>query len=336
MQFQNQEEYRQFCYKKELRKTANGLGIMLLVIFALEIALAAIIPEILKAAGVSSILGTSSDFTLLENGLLSSLLFFTVAYVYVLIKRRRFSVLFPFEKIGAKRLTMLVVIGSAVSLMSNIAPDLLTEVFGLFGVTNSGGSITFVNSAPSVLMYFLVVAVMPAFTEEFAFRGVIMGSLRKYSDSLALVVSAALFALTHGNFVQIPFTFCCGLMFGFLVLKTNSLLPSIIVHFINNGLSVAFDLLYQYEVLSTGMVNLLYGAIFVILGLLALVFIRKIAAEDEDFFTLPRADDVMPYRSKLKAVASSPTLISYSVIMLLFAVYVILQPYLIQWGVIKY
>jgi hypothetical protein len=163
-----------------------------------------------------------------------------------------------------------------------------------------------------------------------------MGSLRKYSDSLALVVSAALFALTHGNFVQIPFTFCCGLMFGFLVLKTNSLLPSIIVHFINNGLSVAFDLLYQYEVLSTGMVNLLYGAIFVILGLLALVFIRKIAAEDEDFFTLPRADDVMPYRSKLKAVASSPTLISYSVIMLLFAVYVILQPYLIQWGVIKY
>ena len=131
----------------------------------------------------------------------------------------------------------------------------------------------------------------------------------------------------HGNFVQIPFTFCCGLMFGFLVIKTNSMLPSIIVHFLNNGLSVTFDLLYQYQVMSATMVNICYGAIILITSILALIFIKKFVKEDDRFFRLQRADDVIPYRNKLKSVAGSPTLISFAVVMILFSLYILFIPY---------
>lgn len=335
IRFRNQDEYRQYLYKRDLRKTANGLGIVLLVIFALEIILAAVLTMILRLSG-QDILSGDSELSLIENGLLSAIMFFVVTLIYVLIKRRSLGALFPFEKIGAKKLAMLCVIGTALSLMSNFAPHLLTEAFGLFGVTNSGGTFSFAGDPPSVLIYFLTVAILPACMEEFAFRGVIMGSLRKYSDALALVVSAALFALMHGNFVQIPFTFCCGLVFGFLVLKTDSLLPAILVHFLNNGLSVTFDLLYEYKVLSAGLVNLLYGAIIMITGILGLILIRSFVKEDENFFRLGKADEGIPYRVKLKTVAGSPTLISFAVIMLLFSVYVLILPYLVQWGVIRY
>lgn len=323
LRFQNEEEYRQYLYKEDLKKTANGLGAVLLVIFALEIVLSMLV--FLIAPGSTAV--TDSVFELLENGLLSSVMFFFAMLVYVLIKKRSFSALFPFEKIGAKKLFMLCTIGLAVSLMSNIAPTMLTNVFGLFGLSNTGGDFEFGDSVPSVLMYYLTVAIMPAFTEEFAFRGVILGSLRKYSDSLALVVSSALFALMHGNFVQIPFTFCCGLMFGFLVIKTNSMLPSIIVHFLNNGLSVTFDLLYQYQVMSATMVNICYGAIILITGILALIFIKKFIKEDKQLFRLRRADDVVPYRDKLKTVAGSPTLISFAVVMILFSLYILFSPF---------
>lgn len=328
LRFQNEEEYRQYLYKKDLKKTANGLGAVLLAIFALEIVLSFLITLILKGSGTTSAALSDSMLTLLENGLLSAVTFFFVMLVYVLIKKRSFSALFPFEKIGAKKLFMLCTIGIAVSLMSNIAPTMLTNVFGLFGLSNTGGDFDFGNSAPSVLMYYLTVAIMPAFTEEFAFRGVILGSLRKYSDGLALVVSSALFALMHGNFVQIPFTFCCGLMFGLLVIKTNSMLPSIIVHFLNNGLSVTFDLLYQYKVMSATMVNICYGAIILITSILALIFIKKFIKEDDRFFRLQRADGVIPYRDKLKSVAGSPTLISFAVVMILFSLYILFIPYL--------
>ena len=326
--FQNETEYRQYLYTRDLRKTANGLGVILLVIFALELILSIVLIFVLVGMGLSELETTDSVLELLENGLLSSVLFFFVMLIYVLIKGRSISALFPFEKIGAKKLSMLCVIGIALSLLCNIAPEMLTQVFGLFGLTNSGGSFDFGSSLPSPLMYYLTVAIMPAFTEEFAFRGVIMGSLRKYSDGLALVVSAALFALMHGNFVQIPFTFCCGLVFGFLVIKTNSLLPSIIVHFLNNGLSVSFDLLSQYQVMSDEMVNLCYGVIIVVTGSLALIFINKLTKEDDSLFKLPRANDGIPYRKKLKTVASSPTLISFAVLMILYSVYVMLMPYI--------
>lgn len=335
---QNEKEYRQFLYTKDLRKAANGLGLMLLTMFVIEMAVDLVL-EFWKQADQAGFIAFFSDSDIpimLFNGLLSVILFFVVGGLYVLLEKRSLSALFPFEKIGAKKLSMLCVIGIALSLMCNIAPNLLTEVFGLFGLDNSGGDISFGGTLPNILLYYLIVAVMPAFTEEFAFRGVVMGSLRKYSDSLALVVSSAAFALMHGNFVQIPFTFCCGLVFGFMVLKTNSLLPSIIIHFLNNGLSVTFDLLYEYQVMSIEMVNLCYGAIIVITGALALVFIRKFANSDEAFFHLNRADDVVPYRQKLKTTASSPFMICYAVLLLLYAVYQLMQPYLIAWGVIGY
>lgn len=338
LQSQNEKDYREYLYTKDLRKTANGLGLALLGMFVLEI-LFGLVLELWKIADKESFVRFFSDSgisLMLVNGLLSVILFFVVGMIYVLLSKRSFASLFPFEKIGAKKLLPLCIIGIAAALLCNIAPNLLTEVFGLFGVSNSGGDIEFVNTAPSVLMYYLVVAVMPAFTEEFAFRGVVLGSLRKYSDGLALVVSSAAFALMHGNFVQIPFTFCCGLVFGFMVLKTNSILPSIIVHFLNNGLSVTFDLLQQYKVMSTAAVNLCYGVIIVITCALALIFINKFIKADEGFFRLNRADDVVPYRRKLKATAGSPFMICYAVLMLLYAVYQLMMPYLIAWGVIKY
>ena len=322
---QTAEDYRRYLYKRDVRKTANGLGIMLLVIFALEIILSTVLVLVMSAAGVD--ITGNAVLELLENGLLSSLLFFVTALIYILFKKRSFGALFPFQKIGAKKLAMLCVLGVTFSLMSNLAPNLLTEVFGLFGLENNGGTIDFGTSKPPVLMYYLTVAVMPAFTEEFAFRGVIMGSLRKYSEAMALVVSSGLFALMHGNFVQIPFTFCGGLVFGFIALKADSLLPAIIVHFINNALSVTFDLLYEYNVMSNEMVNLCYGLIIVVLGALSLVFLRRIIREDKDFFTLKGADAGVPYREKLKSAAGSPTLISFAVVMLLFSIYVMLAPY---------
>lgn len=334
--FRNKEEYHRYLYQKELKKTANGLGFMLLTIFAFEIIFDVIIVAILKRNDLSTAFATSSILEMLTNGMLSSLLFFAVGAIYALAKKRSFGALFPFEKIGAKRLFMLCTAGIAVSLLSNLASEMTTNVFGLFGLQNTGGEIDFGGTLPSVLMYYLTVAVMPAFTEEFAFRGVIMGSLRKYSDAMALVVSSGLFALMHGNFVQMPFTFCCGMMFGFLVLKTESLLPGIIVHFLNNGLSVTLDLLYQYKIINAPTVSLIYGAVIVVTSVLGLIFIRRFTKEDDGFFRLSGANDVLPYRQKLKTVVSSPTMISFAAIMMLFSVYVLLQPYLVQWGVIKY
>ena len=319
-QYVGEREYHEQMYRRELRKTTNSLGILLIVFFGANLLLSIIFVAILSFTGNYGKLTSGSALEMLLNGAISSLIFFLIGAVHCLIKRRSFARLFPFERIGAGALATLVTIGITFSLMSNMAAELVTEVFSLFGVQNSGGQIVDDGSLPSVFLYFLAVAIVPAVAEEFAFRGIIMGTLRPYSEGLALVVSSAAFALMHGNFVQIPFTFCCGLVFGLLVIKTNSLLPAIIVHFLNNGLSVAFDVLTSYNIISADAANIGYGVIFVITGILSFFFIRKLLKAKPDFLTLKGADDVLPFNRKMKTVASAPTMIVFEAIMLSYSV----------------
>lgn len=317
------EQYRQREYERKLRSTVNSLGTLMLIFFGLEFIIALTADFILLAFGMENELYEMSPLYLLENGMISSLIFFFSGLIYCLIKRLRFADIFPFEKIKGSYLTQLCVIGLSFSLMSNYVVDLVNNTFGLFGIENTGGSFD-VSGEPNVLIYFLTVAILPAFAEEFAFRGIVMGSLRPYSEGLAILVSSATFALMHGNFVQLPFTFCCGLVFAFIDIKTNSLLPSIIIHFFNNGLSVLFDILTSYGIMNDATANLCYGLIFVVTGILSFIFLKRIISRDDgSLFRLKGGNDVIPYKSKIKSAATSPTLIVFASFMILYSIVIL-------------
>lgn len=320
--FYTQQDYQQYLYRTGLRKTVNSLGGLLLTFFGLEIILGMISGITVLFSGNNA---ADNALYLIENGMISTLIFFVAGLVYCLIRRSSLGALFPFQKVGARTLAMLCTIGIAFSLMSNYVVSLVNNAFGLFGITNNQGGLNTSEPMP-VLLYYLTVAILPALAEEFAFRGVIMGTLKPYSRALALVVSSTAFALMHGNFVQLPFTFCCGLVFGYVDLITGSLLPSIIIHFLNNGLSVTFDILTSYKIVSTELANAGYGVIFAVTGVLAFLFIKKLSKERPEYFRFTDSDDVIPYREKLKTAAASPTMISYAVIMLLYCLVILISP----------
>ena len=316
------EEIRAQNYRRSLRRTVNGLGGLMLIFFGLQLILGVITTVITSLAG-NSITDQSSPLFFLENGALSMIIFFVSALIYCFIKKVNFGEVFPFHKIGAGYLVKLCVIGLAFSLASNYVVDLLNNTFSLFGIENAGGNVD-AGNAPNVFLYFLTVAVMPAFVEEFAFRGVVMGVLRPYSEGLAILVSSATFALMHGNFVQLPFTFCCGLVFAYIDIKADSLLPSIIVHFFNNGLSVLADILVTYNIASEEVVNMSYGIVFAVLAVLAFIFLKGIINKKENhYFDLKNGNDVIPFKTKVKTTASSPTLITFAAIMTLYCVLVL-------------
>lgn len=317
------EQRQTYRYEHSLRKTVNGLGGLMLIFFGLELVLGVITTLISSAAGNSDF-SESSPLFLLENGMLSMMIFFVAGLIYCFIKKVSFADIFPFNKVGAGYLSKLCVIGLSFSLASNYVVDMLNNTFGLFGIENNGGSID-AGSEPNVLLYFLTVAILPAFVEEFAFRGIVMGVLRPYSAGLAILVSSATFALMHGNFVQLPFTFCCGLVFAYIDVKANSLLPSIIIHFLNNGLSVMSDVLISYGILTEGQANLCYGVIFAVTGILSFIFLKGIIKnKGNDYFNLENGSDVIPFKTKVKLTVTSPTLITYTAVMMLYCVIILI------------
>lgn len=84
---------------------------------------------------------------------------------------------------------------------------------------------------------FMKVAVVAPIVEELIFRGLILQGFRKnYNGFTAVVMSALLFALFHLNPWQFPATFVLGLLLGWIVLRTNSIILAILGHSINNFL----------------------------------------------------------------------------------------------------
>lgn len=75
--------------------------------------------------------------------------------------------------------------------------------------------------------------------EELLFRGAIQGHMLKIykKPSSAILLSALVFGVIHGNPAQIPFAFLIGLVMGLLYYRTGSLIPGIIIHVVNNSIS---------------------------------------------------------------------------------------------------
>ncbi len=88
-----------------------------------------------------------------------------------------------------------------------------------------------------VVLVFVMIVIVPAFCEEFLFRGLVLGNLLRYGKGIAVIGSALLFAAMHQNIAQFLYTFVAGILMGLLYAESRSIWPSTFVHMLNNLLS---------------------------------------------------------------------------------------------------
>ena len=90
----------------------------------------------------------------------------------------------------------------------------------------------------AIILSFITMGIIPAFVEEFLFRGLIQSNLRPFGRGVAIVGSAVLFGLMHQNIQQIFYATVAGLVLGYLYEVTDSIWCGILLHLFNNGFSV--------------------------------------------------------------------------------------------------
>ncbi len=124
---------------------------------------------------------------------------------------------------------------------------------------------------------FMKVSVIAPIVEELIFRGLILqGFRRNYNAFVAVLMSALLFALFHLNPWQFPATFVLGLLLGWIVVRTNSIILSILGHSINNFLVLInityFQQIHSHAIYLIEKKQLYYISSLVVLLSLILIF----------------------------------------------------------------
>lgn len=114
----------------------------------------------------------------------------------------------------------------------------VNNLFLSFLYKNTGyvGGMSLPNvSGANIIPVILTVALLPAVLEETVFRGLILRPLKDFSTPLAVLLSGVLFALYHQRPDQTFYQFFCGCAFALIAIRSGSVLPTMVSHFLNNA-----------------------------------------------------------------------------------------------------
>ena len=88
---------------------------------------------------------------------------------------------------------------------------------------------------------YVAVGILAPLAEEVVFRGAILrtllGIMSKKNHWVAIFISAALFGLAHFNEAQFINALLMGLLLGWMYYRTGSLVPGILLHWVNNTMA---------------------------------------------------------------------------------------------------
>lgn len=88
---------------------------------------------------------------------------------------------------------------------------------------------------------YVAIGILAPLAEEVVFRGAILrtllGIMSKKNHWVAIMISAAIFGVVHANLAQFINALLMGLLLGWMYYRTGSLVPGILLHWVNNTMA---------------------------------------------------------------------------------------------------
>ncbi len=304
-----------FEERKNVRKIANTIGAALLILLAISEIAVYILRSILTFFNLwnTKTIAFISDpaFTHIFNALFSVIIF-TIPFIIVFrLQNIRISGLVKFKKPKIKDILPYGLIGAGFCSVANLTVSYMGSIFSWFGIEYNVNYGDKPEGLFGFMLTFITIAIIPPLVEEFACRGLILGSLRKYSDSFAVLTTAIVFGILHGNFQQMPFAFLVGLILGYVTVKTKSIWMAVAIHAFNNAVSVFFD--YAF-IDSTQIVKSISYAVYLIISILVGLLGVYLLKDRKDAYKLKKRKTSATKGQIYKWFFTSPTIVIFIVV----------------------
>ena len=191
------------------------------------------------------LVGISEGLSLSVSGLLVNIILIpiTLLFIYVDGSLYRIKEMLRFGSVK-RTLILILAIPIAVTIFGWILNIIYTVLwFGIFGEPsiNTDMGTYWESSSIDIALLFLSVAIVTPIVEELMFRGYILDAInRKHSEWTAIIWSSILFGLLHllGGVFYAGSALIGGLIYGWIRVRTGSLLTPIACHMIWNMLAL--------------------------------------------------------------------------------------------------
>lgn len=209
-------------------KKIKNVNIYFLIIMALEIIMPSIIYRVLACLNIRDV-----KILLFVNHFIC---FIIPAIIYILVTKCNVKQTFRINKIPFRDLGIVILIAFACQPVMT-ACSAITAMFFQNDISKFFNNI---QSAPYIILL-LLVAVMPAISEEITLRGIVLSGYNDTTNFKAALMTGLLFGIFHLDAQQFLYATVLGFILGYIVRITNSIFSSMIIHFLVNGTSVTMQ-----------------------------------------------------------------------------------------------
>ena len=250
---------------------AKASGLAYSVMIMLFYALMFLVVIVLGVAGISlDFKGKEPDWYLYLNYLLPQISIFLAIAIYFAWLKRPVKQAIKEQKCHPKYFLLAILL--QIGLLSlGMLNDAFLRFLERFGYQGTIPQLPNLNGFGLVATIFCI-AVLPAIFEEIFFRGVLLKGLRSFGTVGGIFLCGALFALYHQNPAQTIYQFICGIAFAFLAVRSGSVLPTIISHFLNNTIVIVLTRFGIQDIPSVAYVPYVIITSLCLIGSLAYLF----------------------------------------------------------------
>lgn len=144
--------------------------------------------------------------------------------------------LFPFHRVPRRSWRWVVLASCAAIVLSDFALSITEYLLPIpVGIQEILDQLLSVHSIGEFLKKLFLFCLLPAVAEEIYFRGFCQTTFEHRMGPVpAVLFSALLFALAHGNLWYLHLYFGLGCFLGWIYIRSGSLWPTIAAHFLNN------------------------------------------------------------------------------------------------------
>lgn len=239
--------------------------------------------------------------------LIQSLCFFLIFFLLIKLCPAESKYITLFKK-PKKHFVPYIIIGFPICFFAEFITSTVSEFLKKNNIYSTQPSM--LNQ--SNLLFFIVISA--PIVEEFVFRGVILGLLKRYGDRFAIFISAILFGLIHANIEQFIYAFLIGLYFGFVLVKTKSLWTTILLHSLFNS-SSALNVFFKDN--SFVIAFNIFQVIITLLAIYLFFHYRKIDSNFFSFSSLSNNKTSLNLSKRLISFIFTPGMI----LMLIYIIY---------------
>lgn len=315
-----EEMFLEFEERKAVKKTAMMVGfayLLLLFIPRLCVYLFAWSSSVLRF-NIAQVLA-EPIFENIWQIAVSMLMMLLPAIILIKLEKKPISEVISFKKPRKKLFLPFIFIGAGVCAFANIATNVIALFLESYGIYYSSPEIAKPEGLIGTMLIILSTAVTPALVEEFLMRGAVLGSVKRYGEDVAVIISAVLFGLMHTNGLQIPFAFMVGLILALAVIKSGSLWTGIAIHFVNNFMSALLGNLLTFGGSDTlrGTATAIYFALSFALFFVGILMLK---GREKEALRLDSGEFTATSAQKLGWFFSSPAILAGIVISVLMTI----------------